>query len=286
MDAYDDYSNALEGDKLDDNYEVPNDAYAVQDNNSDPIDLRIPVSTAELDAREEALITLEKDLIEKSKQIQDRDFKLQGSGIIEDNWPCAAYPVTYHSIKSEIPLQYQPFVRKHYWVLKLTFFALVWNFLTMVVMYIEDVATSTTLLWATIYFTCGIPGAWKLWYKPIYRAVESDKRVKFVQYFLFAACHTIFSLVACIGLRETAMMGFMFMLKAMDVNTACGIIGIISFAAWLLVAVGSVIMMRRTYRLYKSRGGNLQQDSAAFRSDVAANVATGKMVIQGVNAAR
>jgi len=286
MDAYDDYSNVLADNNFDDNYKVPNDAYAVQDNNSDPIDLRIPASTTELDAREEALIMLEKNLIEKSKQLQDRDLKLQGSGVVEDNWPCAAYPVTYHSISSEIPLQYQSFIRRHYWVLKLTMFALMWNFLTMLVLYIEDRVSSVKLLWATIYFICGIPGAWKFWYKPIYRAVESDKRVKFVQYFLFSVCHTIFALVASIGVQETALMGFMSMIDAMNINTATGVTAVIACAAWVLISIASIIMLRRTYRLYKSRGGDLQKDSAAFRSDVAGNVAAGKMVIQGVNAAR
>lgn len=287
MSAYDDYSHALENNNLDDNYEVPKDTgIRAQDNNNDLIDLRIPASTAELDDREAALITLEKNLLEKSKHLQDRDSKLEGSGVMEDNWPCAFYPVTYHSIKSEIPPDHQAFVRKHYWILKLTMFALTWNFLTMVIMYIEDVASSTTLTWATIYLVIGVPGAWKMWYKAIYRAVGTDKRVKFVQYFLFGGCHTIFCVVAFIGVPETAMMGFMFMIKAMNINTACGICGVIGFVAWGAIALGSAIMMRRTYRLYKSRGGDLQKDSAALRSDVGGNIATGRMVLQGVNAAR
>jgi len=281
MNAYDDYSDALKDNNLDDNYEVPKDSgIRAQDNNNDLIDLRIPASTQELDAREAALITLEQNLLEKSKQLQDRDSQLEGSGVVEDNWPCALYPVTYHSIRSEIPLDQQAFVKKHYWILKLTMFALTWNFFTMVIMYIEDDASSTNLTWATIYLFTGVPGAWKMWYKAIYRAVGSDKRVKFVQYFVFGGCHTIFCLVASIGVPDTSMMGFMFMIKAMNINTACGICGIIAFLAWLAIALGSVFMMRRTYRLYRSRGGNLQKDSAALRSDVANNVATGRMVFQ------
>jgi len=286
MTAYDDYSHALEGANIDDNYEVPKDAEPrAQDNNNDLIDLRIPASTTELDAREAALIKLETNLIEKSKQLHDRHAKLEKSGVVEDNWPCSYYPVTYHSIKAEIPPEHQGFVRKHYWILKLTMFALTWNFLNMVIMYIEDAASSTHLAWAAIYLVIGVPGAWKMWYKPIYRAVGMGKRVKFLQYFSFCGCHTIFCLVASIGVPETSMMGLMFMIKAMHINTACGICGAISFVAWLVIAIASVIMMRRTYKLYKSRGGDLQKDSAALKSEVAGKVATG-MVVQGVNAAR
>jgi len=287
MSAYDDYSHVLDGANLDDNYEEPKDERAdAQDSNNDQIDLRIPASTEELDAREAALITLEKNLIEKSKQLQDRETKLGGAGIVEDNWPCSLYPVTYHSIKHEIPRQHQSFIRRHYWILKLTLFAFIWNFLTMLIMYIESAASAMTLTWATVYLVFGVPGAWKLWYKAIYRAVGTDKRLKFLQYFLFSACNTIFSMVACIGVPDTAMMGFLFMLKAMDINTACGICGFLAFAAWVAISFSSVIMMRRTYRLYKSRGGNLQADSAALKADVADNVAAGRMVLQGVNAAR
>jgi len=286
MSAYDDYSNALGGDNLNDRYEPKDSGSRAHENNSDVVDLRIPASTAELDEREAALIALENNLLAKSKQIKDREAQLEGSGVLEDNWPCGFYPITYHSIKSEIPPLHQDFVRKHYWILKLTMFALTWNFFTMVVMYIEDKATATTLTWATLYLVIGVPGAWKMWYKAIYRAVGTDKRVKFVQYFLFGGCHTIFCFVACIGVPETAMMGFMFMIKAMNVSTAVGICGLISCVAWVVIALGSVLMLKRTYRLYKSRGGDLQKDSAAFRSDVADNVATGRMVLQGVNAAR
>lgn len=285
MSAYDDYSHAVAGDNLDDNYEEQR--YGGRNephDDSAAVDLRIPASTAELDEREAALIKLENSLLEKSKQIQERDQRLQGSGVVEDNWPCSLYAITYHSIRGEIPTQYQSFVRKHYWLLKLTMFALTWNFLSLVVMYIEDAASSTQLWWGTIYLVTGVPGAWKLWYKAIYRAVGSDKRAKFVQYFLFGACHTIFCIVAAIGVKETSLMGFLFMIDAMNINTACGIITVMAFGAWALIALGSVIMMKETYRLYKSRGGDLQQDSAAFRSDVADNVATGRMVLQGVNA--
>lgn len=285
MSAYDDYSHAFGGDNHNDRYE-PKDETRAQENDSDLVDLRIPASTTELDEREAALISMENNLLEKSKQIKDREAQLEGSGVCEDNWPCAFWPITYHSIKSEIPQQHQAFVRRHYRILKLTMFALTWNFLTMVIMYIEDEASSTSLTWATLYLIIGVPGAWKMWYKAIYRAVGTDKRVKFVQYFIFGGSHTIFSAVACIGVPETAMMGFMFMIKAMSISTAVGICALISCVAWLVIALGSVLMLRQTYHLYKSRGGDLQKDSAAFRSDVTDNVAAGRMVLQGVNAAR
>jgi len=286
MSAYDDYSHALDDENLDRNYDDPKDVLAdkPRENKGDPIDLRIPASTAELDAREEALITLEKNLMEKRRQLQEREMKLEGSGVVEDNWPCSLYPVTYHSIKADIPLQNQPFVRKHYWILKLTMFALTWNFLTLVIMYVENAASSTNLMWATIYLMAGVPGSWKLWYKAIYRAVGTDRRVKFVQYFFFGGCHTIFSIVACIGVKETALMGFLFMIDAMNVSTGCGICGVLAFGVWAAIALSSVIMLRRTYKLYRSRGGDLQKDSAALRADVAGNVATGRMVLQGVSA--
>jgi len=285
MSAYDDYSNA----HFDDNYEEPKDTDTFakdQYQNNDIVDLRIPASIDELDAREEALIALEKNLIEKSKQLRDRESMLEGSGVVEDNWPCACYPITYHSITNEIPIQHQSFVRRHYWILKLTIFAFVWNFLTMLIMYIENEASATTLTWASLYLITGVPGAWKMWYKAIYRAVGTDSRLKFLQYFFFCLCHTFFCMTAAIGVPQTAMMGFLLMLKAMDINTACGICGVLSFACWVTLSVCSILMLRQTYKLYKSRGGDLQKDSAALKSDVADNVAAGRMVLQGVNAAR
>lgn len=286
MTAYDDYSHALAD--LDDNYEEPKDTGTFakdQNQNSDLVDLRIPASAEELDAREDALITLEKNLIEKSKQLRERESMLEGSGVVEDNWPCALYPITYHSITNEIPIQHQSFVRKHYWILKLTLFAYVWNFLTVFIMYIEGVAAATTVLFASLYVVFGIPGAWKLWYKAIYRAVGTDKRLKFLQYFFFCVCQLLFCMAAAIGVPETAMMGFLLMLDAMKINTACGICGILSFACWVAISVCLIGMLRRTYKLYKSRGGDFQKDSisAAFKSN---NVKAGRMVLQGVNAAR
>merc|ERR1719320_486267 len=69
------------------------------------------------------------------------------------------------------------------------------------------------------------------------------------------------------------------MIKAFSINTATGICGVIACVAWVVIAISSVIMMRSTWRLYRSRGGDLKKNSAAFRSDVASNIATGRMVL-------
>merc|ERR1711933_317666 len=127
-------------------------------------------------------------------------------------------------------------------------FTLFWNFCVVAILYLENAESisSTNLLWSVIYAILGIPGAWKLWYRAVFKAVKQEKTFKFLQYFVFGGAHTIFSIIACIGITSTSMCGFLMMLDAMKLNTGISICAMICFALWVIIAVSSVIMVKRT----------------------------------------
>ena len=66
----------------------------------------------EVSVREQNLLRREAAMLEKEKELDRREREL-GRGRI-DNWPCKCYPIAYHSISDEIPLQFQPMMKKFY----------------------------------------------------------------------------------------------------------------------------------------------------------------------------
>jgi len=287
--AYDDYSGAAYGTGNDDySADVVKTQPSGGAKNDDPWgsgaygndqeDLRQPAhsssidQTREIDSRERALMEREQKLMEKNQRLVNRERQVNEESIPEDNWPCALYAITYHSIKKEIPQQHQTFIRNHYRIVKLTIFTLFWNFCVVAILYLDNAngVTSTHLLWSVIYAVFGIPGAWKLWYRSIFKAVKAEKSFKFLQYFVFGGAHTIFSLVACIGVVQTSLCGFLMMLDAMKLGTGYAICALICFALWIVVALSSVVMFRRTWTLYRNRGGDLKADAGQAAGQLAA----------------
>jgi len=288
--AYDDYT--VGNDNYGDNYTVDTEPKKDEDKApvgapanddmwgayGDPEDLRQPAhsssvdQTRDLDEREAALVAKEKALMEKNQRLVNRDRQVNEESIPEDNWPFALYAITYHSIKKEIPQQHQAFIRNHYRLVKLTMFTLFWNACIVFVLYLEDSAgqTSTNLLWSVIYTIFGIPGAWKLWYRAIFNAVKAEKTFKFLQYFTFGGAHTIFCIVACIGITDTSLCGFLMMVDTLSLNTGIAVCAMIAFASWIILTLGSIAMMRRTWSLYRNRGGDLKADAGQAAGQLAA----------------
>ncbi|KAG6476073.1 hypothetical protein ZIOFF_065308 [Zingiber officinale] len=124
-----------------------------------------------------------KDLKKKEKELQAKEAELDkrekmrksssfAAGIVieEQNWP-PFFPIIHHDIANEIPIHLQ---RLQYFafasLLGLTV-CLFWNILAVTAAWIKGEGATIWFL-SIIYFISGVPGAYVLWYKPLYRAMR------------------------------------------------------------------------------------------------------------------
>lgn len=131
----------------------------------------------DIEAREQALLVREAKLAEKEEMLERRAAELGGETTnMPPNWPLKRYPIAYHDINAEIPERYQALVRRCYIVMLFTWVCLVLNWLDIMIVVLWGSAIASAdsdALWSTLYVIAGIPGAWRLWYRPIYFGCRS-----------------------------------------------------------------------------------------------------------------
>nr|CAD1839590.1 unnamed protein product [Ananas comosus var. bracteatus] len=109
-----------------------------------------------------------------------------GIVIEEKNWP-PFFPIIHHDIANEIPIHVQ----------RMQYFAFA-SLLAVTAAWIKGEGVKIWFL-AIIYFISGVPGAYVLWYRPLYRAMRTESALKFGWFFLFYLLHICFCVYSAVA---------------------------------------------------------------------------------------
>ncbi|XP_031499114.1 secretory carrier-associated membrane protein 1-like isoform X2 [Nymphaea colorata] len=160
----------------------------------------IPLDSGkDLKKKERELQAKEAELKRREQELKRREDAAARAGIVieERNWP-PFFPLIHHDIANEIPIHLQ----------RLQYFAfasflgmvlcLLWNVVAVTGAWIRGEGVKIWLL-AVIYFVAGVPGAYVLWYRPLYRAMRTESALKFSWFFLFYMLHIAFVIFAAVA---------------------------------------------------------------------------------------
>ncbi|KAJ6725064.1 SECRETORY CARRIER-ASSOCIATED MEMBRANE PROTEIN SCAMP [Salix viminalis] len=160
----------------------------------------IPIDgTADLRKKEKELQAREVELRRREQEVKRKEDAAARAGIVleEKNWP-PFFPIIHHDIANEIPVHLQ----KIQYVAFTTFlgmaFCLFWNVISVTTLWTKGGGVNIWFL-AVIYFIAGVPGAYVLWYKPLYRAFRTESAMKFGWFFMFYALHIGFCIFAAVA---------------------------------------------------------------------------------------
>jgi len=67
--------------------------------------------------------------------------------------------------------------------------------------------------------------------------------------------HIIFCGVMAIGFDDIGAAGYISMISAMQDNTGAGFCNLVSAALWTIVFLASIFLLKRSWNLYRQRGG-------------------------------
>uniref|UniRef100_A0A0E0L4E0 Secretory carrier-associated membrane protein n=1 Tax=Oryza punctata TaxID=4537 RepID=A0A0E0L4E0_ORYPU len=129
-------------------------------------------STKDLKKKEKELQAMEAELNKRERELKRKEEAAAQAGIvIEDkNWP-PFFPLIHHNISNEIPIHLQ---RMQYLAFS-SFLGLAaclfWNIIATTTAWVKGEGVIIWLL-AIIYFISGVPGAYVLWYRPLYNAMS------------------------------------------------------------------------------------------------------------------
>ncbi|KAL0406034.1 UNVERIFIED_CONTAM: putative secretory carrier-associated membrane protein 1 [Sesamum latifolium] len=235
----------------------------------------IPLDNSkDLKRRERELQAKEAELKKREEELKRREDAIRRTGvIIEDkNWP-PFFPIIHNDIANDIPIHLQRVQYVAFTSLLGLVGCLTWNIVAVTVAWIKG---EGPIIWflAIIYFMSGVPGAYVLWYRPLYRATRTDSALNFGWFFLTYSFHIGFCVFATIAppiiFKGNSLTGI---LPAIDLLTGKAMVGIfylIGFALFCIESLISIWVIQQVYMYFRGSGKAAEMKREATRQTMMA----------------
>ncbi|XP_051125732.1 secretory carrier-associated membrane protein 2-like isoform X1 [Andrographis paniculata] len=240
-----------------------------------PVDISLD-STSDLKVKERELHAKEAELKRREQEIRRREEAVARAGVVleEKNWP-PFFPIIHHDIANDIPVHLQ----KVQYIAFATFlglaFTLLWNVVAVTTAWIKQGDPKIWFL-AIIYFISGIPGAYVLWYRPLYRAFRKESAFKFGWFFLFYLLHIGFCIFAAIAppivFKGKSLTGILPAVDLVGDHALVGIFYFIGFAFFCVESMLSIVVMKQVYSYFRGSGHAAEMKREAARGAVRAAI--------------
>ncbi|KAL6992632.1 Secretory carrier-associated membrane protein 2 [Sarracenia purpurea var. burkii] len=232
-----------------------------------PID--IPLDTAtDLKKKEKELKAKEAELRKREQEVKRKEEAAARAGIVieEKNWP-PFFPIIHHDIANEIPIHLQRLQYVAFTTLLGLFVCLLWNIVAVTAAWIKGAGPTIWFL-AIIYFISGVPLAYVLWYRPLYRAFRSEAAMSFAWFFLFYLLHLCFCIFAAVAppivFKGKSLTGILPAIDVIGDSVIVGVFYFVGFGLFCLESVISVWVIQQVYMYFRGSGkaAEMKKDAA------------------------
>ncbi|CAM8993853.1 unnamed protein product [Rhodiola kirilowii] len=215
-------------------------------------------SMKDLKAKEKELQAKEAELKKREQELKRREEAILKAGVIleEKNWP-PFLPLIHHDIQNDIPIHLQKLQYVAFTTLLGIVACLIWNVVAVSVAWANGSDLSLCFL-AVIYLISGVPGAYVMWYRPLYRAMRTDSALKFGWFLLCYSFHVGFCVFAAVAppiiFKGESLTGI---LPAIAILTWSGFVAIfylIGFAFFTIESLVSIWVIQQVYMYFQGSG--------------------------------
>ncbi|XP_073313144.1 secretory carrier-associated membrane protein 3-like [Primulina huaijiensis] len=222
-----------------------------------PVD--IPIDNAgDLKKKERELQAKENELKRREQEVRRKEEAAARAGIVleEKNWP-PFFPIIHHDIANEIPIHLQRLQYVAFTTLLGLTFALLWNLVAVTAAWIK---LGDPKIWflGIIYFISGVPGAYVLWYRPLYRAFRTESALRFGWFFLFYLLHIGFCIFAAVAppvvFKGKSLTGILPAIDIIGDHAIVGVFYFIGFGLFCLESVLSLWVIQQVYMYFRGSG--------------------------------
>ncbi|XP_057764528.1 secretory carrier-associated membrane protein 2-like [Salvia miltiorrhiza] len=209
-------------------------------------------------SKERELQAREAELKRREQEIRRREEAVARAGIVleEKNWP-PFFPIIHHDIANEIPIHLQRLQYVAFTTFLGLSFTLLWNVIAVTSAWIKGENVRIWFL-AIIYFISGVPGAYVLWYRPLYRAFRKESALKFGWFFLFYLLHIGFCIVAAIAppfvFKGKSFAGILSAIDLIGDQVLVGVFYFIGFGLFCFETVLSLWVIQQVYMYFRGSG--------------------------------
>ncbi|KAM7264376.1 hypothetical protein ACFE04_002059 [Oxalis oulophora] len=231
-------------------------------------------STGDLKKKERELQAREADLRRREQEVKRREDAAAQAGITleQKNWP-PFFPIIHHDIANEIPIHLQRLQYVAFSSFLGLGLCLLWNIVATTTAWIKGEDVKIWFL-AIIYFISGFPGAYVLWYRPLYRAFRTESALNFGWFFMFYLLHIGFCIFAAVAppivFKGKSLAGILPAVDLIGGHALVGIFYFIGFALFCLEALISIWVLQQVYMYFRGSGKAAQMKREAARGAVRA----------------
>ncbi|KAH1218079.1 putative secretory carrier-associated membrane protein 1 [Glycine max] len=211
------------------------------------VDIRLDPSM-DLKKKEKELQAKENELRKREQEVRRKEEAAARAEIVleEKNWP-PFFPIIHHDIANEIPIHLQR------------------------LQYVAFTSLLGVKIWflAIIYFIAGIPGAYVLWYRPLYRAFRTDSALNFGWFFLFYLLHLGFCILAAVAppivFKGKSLTGILSAIDVVGNHAVIGIFYFVGFGLFCIETLISVWVIQQVYMYFRGSGKAAEMKQEAAR---------------------
>ncbi|XP_049346867.1 secretory carrier-associated membrane protein 1-like isoform X2 [Solanum verrucosum] len=228
----------------------------------------------DLKNKEKGLQAKEAELKKLEQDLKRREDAIARAGVVieEKNWP-PFFPIIHHDIANEIPIHLQKLQYVAFFTWLGLAACLLWNLIAVTSAWIKGEGITIWLL-AIIYLISGVPGAYVLWYRPLYRAMRTDSALKFGWFFLCYLFHIGFCIIATVAppifFKGKSLAGILPAIDLLGWNGLVGVFYFIGFAFFCLESLTSIWVIQQVYMYFRGSGKAAEMKKEAARSTMMA----------------
>ncbi|XP_019440278.1 PREDICTED: secretory carrier-associated membrane protein-like isoform X1 [Lupinus angustifolius] len=232
--------------------------------------INIPLDpSTDLKKKEKELQAKESELRRREEDVRRKEEAAARAGISLDvkNWP-PLFPIIHHDIANEIPIHLQ---RLQY-IAFTSFLGLVscltWNIIAVTAAWIKGEGVTIWFL-SVIYFISGVPGAYVLWYRPLYRAFRTDSALNYGWFFMFYLLHIGFCILAAVAppivFKGKSLTGILAAIDVLNGHAVVGILYFIGFGYFCIETLISIWVIQQVYMYFRGSGKAVEMRQEAAR---------------------
>ncbi|MED6182776.1 Secretory carrier-associated membrane protein 2 [Stylosanthes scabra] len=233
-------------------------------------------SSTDVKKKEKELQSKEVELKRREQELRRKEEAVARAGIVieEKNWP-PFFPIIHHDIANEIPIHLQRLQYVAFTTLLGLALCLTWNIVAVTAAWIKGEGVKIWFL-AIIYFISGIPGAYVLWYRPLYRAFRNESALKFGWFFLFYLLHIGFCILAAVAppivFKGKSLTGILSAIDVLGDHALIGIFYFIGFGLFCIETLISIWVIQQVYMYFRGSGKAAEMKREAARGAMRAAI--------------
>nr|ACU17661.1 unknown [Glycine max] len=233
-------------------------------------------SSMDLKKKEKELQAKETELRKREQEVRRKEEAASRAGIVleEKNWP-PFFPIIHHDIANEIPIHLQKLQYVAFTTLLGLVLCLFWNVIAVTAAWIKGEGVKIWFL-AIIYFIAGVPGAYVLWYRPLYRAFRNESALKFGWFFLFYLLHIGFCILAAVAppivFKGKSLTGILAAIDVLGDHALIGIFYFVGFGLFCIETLISIWVIQQVYMYFRGSGKAAEMKREAARGAMRAAI--------------